>query len=75
MTRPHADTLGKYCILDELGRGGFARLLSDNSLSLSLSGGILGTPAYIAPEVWELDVGAPPATRLGAAYVRSRSYR
>jgi formylglycine-generating enzyme required for sulfatase activity len=32
---------------------GFARLVADNSLSLSLSGGIVGTPAYIAPEVWE----------------------
>jgi serine/threonine protein kinase len=34
---------------------GFARLMGDSSVSLSLSGGILGTPAYIAPEVWELD--------------------
>ena len=33
---------------------GFARLLSDNSMSMSLSGGVLGTPSYIAPEVWEL---------------------
>lgn len=32
---------------------GFARLLSDNSMSLSISGGIVGTPAYIAPEIWE----------------------
>lgn len=34
---------------------GFARLMGDSSVSMSLSGGILGTPAYIAPEVWELD--------------------
>ena len=40
---------------------GFARLLSDSSASMSLSGGILGTPAYIAPEVWELDTATPPA--------------
>lgn len=40
---------------------GFARLMSDNSMSVSLSGGILGTPAYIAPEVWELDQAAAPA--------------
>jgi serine/threonine protein kinase len=40
---------------------GFARLMGDSSVSLSLSGGILGTPAYIAPEVWELDAADPPA--------------
>lgn len=40
---------------------GFARLMGDSSVSLSLSGGILGTPAYIAPEVWELDAAKPPA--------------
>ncbi len=32
---------------------GFARLVGGHSLSLSMSGGIVGTPAYIAPEVWE----------------------
>jgi hypothetical protein len=32
---------------------GFARLITDNSMSVSISGGIVGTPAYIAPEVWE----------------------
>lgn len=40
---------------------GFARLLMDNSMSVSLSGGILGTPAYIAPEVWEYDRAKVPA--------------
>jgi serine/threonine-protein kinase len=40
---------------------GFARLMGDSSVSLSLSGGILGTPAYIAPEVWELDAAEQPA--------------
>ncbi len=32
---------------------GFARLLADNSMSMSLSGGVVGTPAYIAPEIWK----------------------
>jgi serine/threonine-protein kinase len=40
---------------------GFARLLVDNSLSMSLSGGIFGTPAYIAPEIWEYDRAGVPA--------------
>jgi serine/threonine-protein kinase len=40
---------------------GFARIMGDNSVSMSLSGGILGTPAYIAPEVWELEVAKPAA--------------
>lgn len=44
---------------------GFARLLRDSSVSLSLSGGILGTPAYIAPEVWEMDAAAPAADIYG----------
>lgn len=32
---------------------GFARLVGDHSLSASMSGGVVGTPAYIAPEIWE----------------------
>jgi len=40
---------------------GFARLMGESSVSMSLSGGILGTPAYIAPEVWELESAKPPA--------------
>jgi outer membrane protein assembly factor BamB/uncharacterized protein YeaC (DUF1315 family) len=39
---------------------GFASLVADNSLSISMSGGVVGTPAYIAPEVWE---GDDPSTR------------
>jgi Tol biopolymer transport system component len=44
---------------------GFARLVGESSLSVSLSGGVVGTPAYIAPEVWR-DQGAGPATDLYA---------
>jgi eukaryotic-like serine/threonine-protein kinase len=39
---------------------GFARMMSGSSVSLSLSGGVVGTPSYIAPEVWELDAAGPP---------------
>jgi tRNA A-37 threonylcarbamoyl transferase component Bud32 len=40
---------------------GFARIMGESSVSMSLSGGILGTPAYIAPEVWELEAAKPAA--------------
>jgi len=40
---------------------GFARIMGESNVSMSLSGGILGTPAYIAPEVWELEVAKPAA--------------
>jgi eukaryotic-like serine/threonine-protein kinase len=39
---------------------GFARLVGTSSISLSISGGIAGTPGYIAPEVWELNAAAAP---------------
>ncbi|MBN1956554.1 MAG: serine/threonine protein kinase, partial [Anaerolineae bacterium] len=32
---------------------GFARIVGESSMSVSLSGGVVGTPAYIAPEVWD----------------------
>ena len=41
---------------------GFARLVGESSqLSLSLSGGVVGTPAYIPVEVWEGEKATPAA--------------
>lgn len=40
---------------------GFARLVSEHSMSSSISGGVVGTPAYIAPEMWEGSQGEAPA--------------
>src|SRR6266508_725774 len=40
---------------------GFARLMGESSVSLSMSGGVAGTPGYIAPEVWELNAAEAPA--------------
>lgn len=62
----HRDLKPSNILLDEDGGVlltdfGFARLMGDSSVSLSLSGGIIGTPAYIAPEVWELDAANAPA--------------
>lgn len=44
------DSEGKAHISDL----GFAKLLhSDSSVSISTSGGLVGTPAYLAPEIWK----------------------
>jgi len=51
------DEDGRVCIADF----GFAKALSGASVSLSASGGMVGTPAYMAPEVWE-GKKATPAT-------------
>jgi len=61
----HRDLKPANILLDEergplLTDFGFARLMAESSASLSLSGGILGTPAYIAPEVWEMSGAETP---------------
>lgn len=38
---------------------GFARLVSQSSMSISLSGGLVGTPHYIAPELWNNQPAGP----------------
>ena len=54
----HRDIKPQNILLDErsgamLSDFGFARLVSTSTLTQSVSGGIVGTPAYIPPEIWE----------------------
>lgn len=62
----HRDLKPANILLTEDGRPllsdfGLARLASQSSASMSVSGGILGTPAYIAPEVWAQNTAEAPA--------------
>ncbi len=40
---------------------GFVRLLKDNAMSAGVGNGVLGSPAYIAPEAWEASAAEAPA--------------
>lgn len=65
----HRDLKPSNILLDDgapmISDFGFARILGRSSVSLSMSGGIVGTPGYIAPEVWEYNK-ATPATDIYA---------
>jgi hypothetical protein len=58
----HRDIKPENVLLDDegnavLGDFGLVRALESGRLTTSLSGGVLGTPAYIAPEVWDGQAG------------------
>lgn len=54
----HRDLKPGNILFDDEGKArvsdmGFAKILqSDSSMSMSTSGGLIGTPAYMAPEIW-----------------------
>jgi hypothetical protein len=54
----HRDLKAANVLLDpergaQLTDFGFARMVAESSFSVSVGGGVVGTPQYIAPEVWE----------------------
>jgi peptide/nickel transport system substrate-binding protein len=68
----HRDIKPENVLLDDegnavLGDFGLVRALESGRLTTSLSGGVLGTPAYLAPEVWDGKPGTPPTDIYGLA--------
>jgi len=56
---------------------GLACIVGDNSLSQNLSGGILGTPNYMPPEVWQDQLAGPASDiyALGSYGAKTSSIR
>jgi peptide/nickel transport system substrate-binding protein len=68
----HRDIKPENVLLDDEGNAvladfGLVRALESGRLTTSLSGGVLGTPAYLAPEVWDGKPGTPPTDIYGLA--------
>jgi tetratricopeptide (TPR) repeat protein len=68
----HRDIKPENVLLDEKGNAvladfGLVRALESGRLTTSLSGGVLGTPAYVAPEVWNGDAGTRSTDVYGLA--------
>ena len=60
----HRDFKPANVLIDEQGTPfvsdfGFARSLATSTVSSSLSQGVVGTPSYIAPEVWDANAATP----------------